>query len=116
MEYLYKEAGRILHLVHQRRGSPKSLCLSSSCDRKKALFAIVCQTLKCTFWACAEHVLELSLLLDHDALQTILDESGLLAQPTFEVNNSRSSMHSVLMLFVSMSSRPCSWCYFTTLC
>jgi hypothetical protein len=30
-------------------------------------------------------MLYLNLLLDHEPLQSILDESGLLAQPTFEV-------------------------------
>ncbi|EDQ91063.1 uncharacterized protein MONBRDRAFT_31729 [Monosiga brevicollis MX1] len=43
---LYNTAGHIVDRVLACRGSAKSLCLASKYDRKKALFALVCETLK----------------------------------------------------------------------
>ena len=43
----YREAGDIIDRALSKEGSVKNLCLSSRCRRKKKLYALVCQSLKC---------------------------------------------------------------------
>ena len=46
---LYKKAGEILEKLEAQRGTVRSLCLADDVKDKKRTYALVCETLKCTF-------------------------------------------------------------------
>jgi hypothetical protein len=47
MASLHQDAARVLDTVLARKGTVKGLVLGGKYSNKKALYAIVCETLKC---------------------------------------------------------------------
>jgi hypothetical protein len=51
MTSLHKDAARVLDLVLAKKGTVKGLVLGGRYQNKKALYAVVCETLKCKRWS-----------------------------------------------------------------